>query len=108
MENKLWRRPRFAGSALTAGNCTSILFSRLLTRVCRASFGVAVEELLVRGVVYPLPDKGVADVKMDDESDATLDALRRPVGWFAITVVLSCGGAAEMTVSNQCGEILCV
>lgn len=108
MENKFWRRPRFGGSALTAGKCTSILFGRVLARGCSVSLGVAAEELLVRGVVYPLPDEGVAEVKMDDESDATLDALRRLVCRFAMTAVLSCGGAAKTTgVSHQRGEVSC-
>jgi hypothetical protein len=37
----------------------------------------------------------VAEVKIVDESDATLDALRRPVGGFATLIELSRGVAAD-------------
>jgi hypothetical protein len=63
-----------------------------------ASFGVAVSEVLVRGVVYPLPNEGVAEVKIVDESDATLDAVRRSVAFFAEPIGLSCGGATGYRV----------
>jgi hypothetical protein len=59
---------------------------------------VGVAELLVRGVVYPLPKDGVAEVKTVDESDATLESLRRPASRFAdegIVVASSCGGATD-------------
>lgn len=88
-------RARLAGT-FAAGKCTSIRFSRFPGAGCNESRGVGVAELLVRGVVYPLPKDGVAEVKTVDESDATLESLRRPVGRFAddgIVIALSCGGA---------------
>ncbi len=48
----------------------------------------------MRGVVYPLPEEGVADVGMVDESEFSLDALRRPAGLFTEATASSWGDAA--------------
>jgi hypothetical protein len=83
MEYMLWRRVRFAGG-FAEGKCTSILVSRFSEDGCKDPIGVGVAELLVRGVVYPLPKEGVAEVDMVvDESEVTLGALRRAPGRFA-------------------------
>ena len=55
----------------------------------------------MRGVVDPLPNEGVAEVKIVDESDAALDALRRSVGFFVDPIGLSCGGATGYQVRNR-------
>jgi hypothetical protein len=82
MEYMLWRRVRFAGG-FADGKCTSILLSRFSADGCRDPIGVGVAELLVRGVVYPLPKEGVAEVDIVvDESEVMLDALRRALGRF--------------------------
>jgi hypothetical protein len=97
----LWRRVRFAG-ALATGKCTSILFSRLPDACCKLPCGVGVAEMLVRGVVLPLPRDGLAEVKRVDESDVTLEALRRPgVGRFAGSIASSCGDAADDTDDEE-------
>ncbi len=91
----LWRRVRFAVD-LAAGKCTSILFSRLPDPCCTLPWRVGVVEMLVSGVVLPLPMDGVAEVRRVDESDVTLDALRQPgVGRMAGGIALTCGNAAD-------------
>lgn len=76
MEKTLLRSARLAG-ALAAGKCTSILFSCLVEDGWGSSVGAGVPTLLVRGVVYSLPDEYAVGVCTVDESEPSADALPR-------------------------------
>lgn len=76
------------------GKCTSIRFERRLDEGCNVSLGVGVADMLVSGVVVPLPTESVAGVKTAEDSEASLDALRGAGGRFLVAIASGWRGIA--------------
>ena len=98
--------------AFTEGKWTSILFSRLVDGCCGGSAGVGVVSLVVKGVVYPLPEEVVSDVGALDASEVSVDRVRRPAGRFTGATASSAGnldeaGGVGVSTMGSDGRIQC-